>query len=118
MADHSMVRGDTKYINIPVTQPNGTAYNLTGCSLWFTVKRHVGDVDALAVFQLTIGSGIAILSAAGGTAQVTITPALTASLVGNPDRLVYDVQLKSSTNEVFTIEQGTLTVKAGVTLAS
>lgn len=113
----TIVHGDTTVINGHATL-NGGAVNLTGCSLWFTVKNAVTDTDAAAVFQLTSpASGITIASGPAGRFQITIAPAYTSGLPYVVIPLVYDLQMKDVSGNVSTLISGALTVVPDVTRA-
>lgn len=78
-ADIELVRGDTYRRPLTIREPDGTAYDLDGSTVWFTLKR-LGDTaadDAGALTQLTWESGgdsdgITVTSPATGTVTVEI----------------------------------------------
>lgn len=127
MTDISMYRGDTRTITETI-QPlaaDGTqvlgASGITGWSFWLTVKKDPGDADASAVFQKVPGSWTTNNPGNATTAGVvtcTINPADTASLPGYRSVLQFDVQAKDGSGNVFTIDRGTLTVDADVTVTT
>jgi hypothetical protein len=110
----TMRRGDTVKLNITVTR-GGSAVDLTGASIWFTVKNAVTDADP-GVFQKTVGSGIVVTNAAAGQAQITIANADTSAIVGSRT-LLYDIQVKEAGGDITTVANGTITVSPDVTLA-
>ena len=113
----AMTRGDTVSFSIAVTL-SGAPFDLSSCSLWFTAKNKFTDLDNAAVFQKTIGNGIVVTNAVQGLATVTILPADTNSLSLIKTILFWDLQLKDSSNNIYTINSGNLIVSPDVTLAS
>ena len=111
-------RGRTNKINVYVSE-NGAAYDLTGCSLYMTAKSEVTDADAAAIFQLgTAGGTIVVTSAINGQAQVVISPTHTATLPYAKKILYFDLMLKTSQGEYWTIASGTFAVKPNITRAT
>jgi len=94
------IRGDTATFDFAVFI-DGVAANLTGASIFFTVKTSYAVADGAKTFQKTIGAGITVLNAAQGTFRLKIDPADTAALsVSSP--YVWDVQLKLADNSIIT----------------
>ena len=114
-------RGRTNKINIWVTQGGGIgsdqeAYDLTGCALWLTAKSQITDADPAAVFQLSTGAGsISITSAINGQAQAVISPADTDSMPYARKKIDFDLQLKTSDGEYWTIAKGVFVVDPNIT---
>lgn len=113
MADFTIYRGDTVALNVTITS-GGLAYNLTGKSIWFTAKTSYSQADP-GVFQKTLGSGITIVSAANGQCQVVIAATDTNSLGNSKTALVYDMQVKDSSGNIYTVASGNLIVVPDVT---
>lgn len=125
--DLEAVRGDRNEYRILVVNPlDDTPYNLTGVQMWFTGKRNVLDADGAAIFQKTVGSGITIDNAIGGSARVVLNPADTNVLVppANLDErsipewkgiIYYDVQVKTAGGDIFTTVKGRIHVTLDVT---
>lgn len=110
-SNRKMVRGDTYVFEITVFNFDGTAFDLTGCSLRFTAKWDIRNADGSAVITLTTGGGgIVVTSATDGEATVTILPTHTNSLPSHTTKLVYDIQVYRSATEIYTVMQGVLTV--------
>lgn len=117
----SMVRGDSGQL-YTITVSGLSASGLTGCGLWFTAKHDAADADSAAVFQKSIGAGIAVTTvgnaSTAGVALVTIAAADTASLPeGYASHLVWDVQMRDAAGQTTTLTTGTLDVAAEVTQA-
>lgn len=99
----TMRRGDTPLWDVAVTNPDGTPFDLTGYVAYFTAKRSLADADP-GVFQLTIGGGVTITSAAGGLLTIQPRRADTNTLTEDT-RLFVDVQISESgaPDQTFTV---------------
>jgi len=107
-ADLCWTRGDSGRLDVTVTQADGTAYDLTGATLFLTVKNALTDADSAAVIRKEVTvhdngaageSHFEILTGDNATAGVRF----------------YDVQLKDSANKIFTLFGGIWRVLADVT---
>lgn len=117
MADLTVTRGDTLRLTVTVTNADGSAYDLTGATMRFTVKRSVWDDDSaapIALYWISGGaaSGITVSNPASGVATITATGTQTATLVTTAH--VYDVQV-SRGGDTWTVASGMLLVTADVT---
>jgi hypothetical protein len=112
-------RGDTVLLDLALTV-NGVAEDLTGAVLFFTAKDEFTDADTVAPIRKNSSGigGITIVSATGGTAQVTISPGDTSGLSGTEVFLFYDVQLKRSNGQIYTVAEGTICVYPDVTIST
>lgn len=118
MATESLRRGDTATWDLPVVDDHGAPFDLTGCTLWFTVKAgSVADADAVVSCSWVDGgasSGIAVDNPLTGIAVYGITAAQSAALALRI--YSYDVQLKDTIGAITTLVIGSLAVSADVTL--
>lgn len=113
--DLEMFRGDSKVLEGQVTNPvDGEPIDLTGVSMWMTVKKNKTDIDP-GLFQKTIGDGILISDALEGRFKVEIEPDDTDTLLG---KFYWDLQMKNTLSQVFTLVDGTLKVVMDVTKAT
>ncbi len=117
----SLIRGDSKEQIWTIKDPAGAAYNLTGCTLWFTLKASPLDADNLAVLAQHwvsggTASGIAVASPVTGIATHTIMAAESAALTAGRS-YAYDIQLKDAAGKVTTIESGWMAVERDVTIS-
>ena len=112
-----MWRGDDQQISIAVTDDADAPQDITGWDLWLTGKTAKTDLDAAAVFQLTIGSGITVVSAAGGTAPALLANDDTSGLSDDSTVLYVDLQAKDGSGDIHTLQAGLITVYADITLA-
>jgi hypothetical protein len=90
------VKGDTYSLDITITNTSDEPIDLTGCTLFFTVKRNLQDTDAQAIINKTITS---FTSSTTGDASITFN-ALDVDYVGE---FYYDVKIKSSTGIISSV---------------
>lgn len=110
---YKVYRGDTFNLTLPVTL-NGAVYDITGSTLFFTVKNKVSDLDAAALTQKKTGQGITHTSPSSGIAVLAV-PSTETDVWPTNKALPYDVQLKTTANEIFTLETGFITVLPEIT---
>jgi len=108
-ADTCWTRGDSGRLDVTVTQSDGTAYDLTGCTLFLTVKNALADADSLAVIRKEVTAHDAPESGESHF-EILTTDNATAGV------RFYDVQLKDSDNKIFTLFGGVWRVVADVTV--
>jgi hypothetical protein len=108
-ADTCWTRGDSGRLDVTVTQSDGTAYDLTGATLFLTVKNALTDADSAAVIRKEVTSHDAPL-AGESHFEILTTDNATAGV------RFYDVQLKDSANKIFTLFGGVWRVVADVTV--
>ena len=127
MAD--VVRGDTSLWRIPIVNAETMEpHDLTGCTVWVTVKANEDDPDNEAIYQHYMnidGSGTVAESkgmtldvggAEAGIAVQELTQAESALLT--PGNYVYDVQVMTGDGRIFTPINGeTETIVGDITLA-
>lgn len=111
----TIVRGDT-YVESWAITLNGSAVDLTGGKLYFTLKSGYAVADPGSLQLTSPSSGITIDNAAGGLATMTITATQTAALT--PGAYVYDIQFKDSNGKVTTFARGIATVDYDVTVST
>jgi hypothetical protein len=108
-ADVCWTRGDSGRLDVTVTQSDGTAYDLTGATLFLTVKNSLTDADSAAVIRKEVTAHDA--SEAGESHfEIATTDNATAGV------RFYDVQLKDSDDKIFTLFGGVWRVVADVTV--
>ena len=115
----SMFRGDTQILDLTVTQ-DGVPVNIAGSTIWMTAKLSVDDLDIQAIFQVKTPTDIVIVNPAAGTAKITVPASATESMViekGTVVSLVYDIQVKTSTDVISTVDVGTITIRPDITRA-
>jgi hypothetical protein len=113
----NIVRGDDAQLAITVQTADGAAYDLTGCTLWLTIKRSAADADGAAIAQCSTTAGtIALANAAAGEALATVPAAATIALT-ETTQAVYDVQLRTAAGKTHTVVRGRIIIHADVTRA-
>ena len=103
----TLTRGDTRTFRITV-KDNGSAFDLSGYSCYFTVKADKNDADADAIIGPITGS---IVVAANGTVDFELDETDTAVEVG---KYYYDVTVDDGAN-IFTVLESNITVVLDVT---
>jgi hypothetical protein len=107
-ADLCWTRGDSGRLDVSVKDADGAAYNLTGSTLFLTVKNELTDADSAAVIRKEVTSHS---NAAGGISHFDL---LTTDNATAGTRY-YDVQVKDSTNKIYTLFGGLWKVLSDVT---
>ncbi len=124
MASLKSVHGDDRVAIIEATWPvdvpednitAGDSYPLEEVSkLWFTVKRSVKDTDEDAVFQKTYPAGGVEIS--GSEALVAVGAEDVQTLLPEKDtKLVYEVQVLTADDKVWTVDSGEWTFTKQIT---
>jgi hypothetical protein len=107
-ADVCWTRGDSGRLDVTVTQSDGTAYDLTGSTLFLTVKNALTDADSAAVIRKEVTAHDAP-EAGESHFEILTTDNATAGT------RFYDVQLVTSVGDVFTLFGGFWKVVGDVT---
>jgi hypothetical protein len=107
-ADLTWTRGDSGRLDVTVKESDGTAFDLTGCTLFLTVKNALTDADSAAVIRKEVTSHD---NAASGLSHFDL---LTTDNATAGTRY-YDVQLKTSDAKIYTLFGGLWKVLADVT---
>ncbi len=117
MSTLTITQGDTYEFPVTVTdQVSGAPIDLTGASLYLTVKQRPSDADP-GLCQLTIGQGITLLTQSGGTlgqANVRFSPAQTGAFPA-PAFLRWDLQYDNNGGDVWTVSSGIVATQVQVT---
>ena len=103
----------------PNFPPNSVPQDVTGFTVWFTLKRTTVDPDSQAVAQLdnvNIG-GVTISNYAQGQGTVVVGPQATTNFPDGRVHLVYDIQVKDLGGNITTVESGTYCIGPDVTRA-
>jgi hypothetical protein len=105
----SIKRGDTWSRLIEFENEDGNSIDITGWTIFFTVKSEIDDPDIDAVISKTI---TVLSNPTAGEAEIELTPTDTAQTIGS---YLYDIQVKTAANEIFTVLEGILTITQDVT---
>lgn len=112
--DHDMgqiVRGDTFSIKLNVVDKNGDPVDLTGRSIYFTMKQSLNEPDQNAAVRYS--EVISDPEATDGKAVIHILPQYTSTL--NATKYWYDIQLVTNQQKVHTLKRGRIEVILDVT---
>lgn len=108
------IRGDSRVLKIVVTNSDGTPFNLTGCTIFFTLninEEPANDTtDTTAIIKKTATS---IPSPALGIANITLTNTDTKAL--SEDEYWYDIQLKDNSGNITSLARNQFTVIDDIT---
>jgi len=104
-----MTRGDTRTWTLNFTS-SGAAVNITGWTIFFTLKTHVDLPDSLASLQKIITEHT---NAAGGVSQLDLVPSDTSGL--DAGEYHFDLQVVTDGGEVHTLLKGKLILDFQVT---
>ena len=111
-----LIRGDTRKIEITITDEFGVPVNIQGHKIYFTLKTDKTLSDALATLQVT-SVVAADANALVGKTTLILSAANTATVP--PGKYYYDIQWKTTggTPEVTTISLGVVIVESDVTIS-
>lgn len=109
--DITILRGDDQDVEFTVVDSAGVAQNITGWAFSFTVKAGLDDPIASALFQRTVGAGIALTTPLSGILTVSIASANTAAMAGN---YVYDLQGVDTGGLIHTVRLAKFMVRKNV----
>lgn len=104
-----IIRGDDTTISATITNQDDEAVNLTGATVFFTVKRRKTDSDADALIAKEVTSHT---TPASGQTDIELTNEDTDI---RPGAYLYDLQVKDNEDRIISINYGTLRVKTDIT---
>lgn len=112
--DYAFDAGTTVEIPFQATYlANGLAADLTGSAVTCLIKYSARDPDAAALATYTLASGIVMANPSTGAGVVWVKPTATKPIVGRA-LLCYAIRVYLSTNEVYDIQVGQITLGAAV----
>jgi hypothetical protein len=97
--------GDSKILEVTVTDGTGAAVDLTGATIAWQLAKSPGES---ALVSKTIGSGIAVTDAVGGIFEITLDAADTAALSG---RHYHEAEVTDTSGKVSTVLTGAVLIK-------
>ncbi len=105
-----LYRGDSREYNITFTNSSGGAIDISEWKIYFTVKKNYSDSDSQAIIKedVTVHD-----DPVNGKTKITLLPVDTDHLI--PARYYYDIQIKRGEENITTILQGKIRIKADVT---
>lgn len=105
----TVFRGEDKSIMLTFTDADGVAINITGYTIFFTVKANINDADADALISKNITSHS---NPSGGITYLTLTDADTDVAVG---QYPYDFKLKDGSGNFSQSDSGVFEIRQPVT---
>jgi len=109
MSELEVYRGDHKTYTLTFTDGDGAAIDITGWTIFFTVKTSESDADADAVITKDVTSHT---SPTGGLSSIALTSADT-----NIDvkRYHYDIQIKKDDGSIVTVTKDRFSITTDIT---
>jgi hypothetical protein len=105
-----IIRGDTRVINVTVTNSDGSAKNITGATVWFTANATKDpSSDATAAIQKIVTTHT---NPTGGLTTIVLTGTDTNVAAGT---YYYDIQVKDSSGNFISSKQGKFKIKPDTT---
>lgn len=108
----SVYRGDDRTYTLTFKDDDAVAIDITGCTVYFTVKEYDTDADSDAKITKTVTSHT---DAANGITQVSLSDSDTDLTVKN---YFYDIQLKDSAGLITTCAKDSFKVLQDVTTST
>jgi hypothetical protein len=106
-----IIRGDDQGITLYFTDENDSVIDLTGTTVFFTVKKNKADADADAVIA---SSTLDHVNPTGGRTEIQLTHAETVDL--EPGDYFWDAQIKFTDEKIRSVYSDVLTVLPDITL--
>lgn len=108
------IRGGTYTLSITVTSSTGAAFDLTGCTVFFTINASsTPSVDATDSTAILKASTSSFVTPTSGVATITLTAAATAALAEGD--YWYDVKLKDASANMTPLGKNKIKVVDNIT---
>lgn len=113
MARFCIVQGNTEILEIDITNPDCTPFDVTGFVIYFTIKQSLQDTNEDAMFMgSTLSGDVVVLNAPLGIIQITIPASVSKTMrVG---KIYYWDCVITKADQYFTPTSGEIFAKAGV----
>lgn len=108
--DFTMWSGDSKVLEVAVTDVDDEAVVLTGATINYVLQK--SSRGGQAIISKSTTDGISITNALAGKFEITIDASDTADLAGD---YYHECQVTDSSSNVSTIFVGTVTINIGMT---
>lgn len=112
----NLTRGDTQtytlQFNGSTAGTSGSAYDITGWTVYFTLKTDYNLADSAASLQKTVACTNGT-SATNGIATIPIAASDTVNL--SPGEYFFDIAVKTAANETYTVMKGMFDLEFDVT---
>lgn len=105
----TLKRGDTFVRTLYFEDENGNALDITGWTIYFTVKKSIDDSDDDAIIKKDITSHT---DPENGKSELELTPTETAQ---SPGTYCFDIQIKDTQGKILTILEGEIIFTKDVT---
>jgi hypothetical protein len=117
----SLTRGDTQSYTLTFKEANDTLYDISGWTVYFTLKENPDLPDSAASLQkiLTAGTNGTTgfgTSGTSGIATISLFPSDTVNLA--PGQYDFDIQVRTAAAEVYTVLKGKFDLEYDVSRAS
>jgi hypothetical protein len=109
----TLVRGDTQTYTITFKSAAGTPYCIKNWVVFFTLKTNWSLPDAEASLQKIITTFADTTSGTSGVASIPLLPTDTVDL--EPGEYDFDIAVRTSSNETYTVLKGKLDLEYDVT---
>lgn len=103
-------RGDTWSRTMYFQDANGSPIDITGWTIFFTVKAKADDLDAAAVISKTI---TVFSDPTSGEAEISLTSTDTNQAIGS---FLFDIQIKTNLGEIITVLEGIIDITKDITI--
>lgn len=103
-------RGDDWKLDVTLKDEDGLAIDLTGATVFFTVKENESDADTSAVITEDVTSHT---DPTNGETSIEVSDTETDDV--DPGTYYYDIQVKTAAGNIQTVVKGTLTVLTDIT---
>jgi hypothetical protein len=112
-----LIRGDTRKIEITITDEFGVPVNIQGHKIYFTLKTDKTLADSLATLQV---SSVIAADADALAGKTVLVLSSTDMATVPPGKYFYDIQWKTSggTPEITTIDLGVVNVESDITITT
>lgn len=99
------VQGDTQYFDVSVVDSDGSAVDLTGASIKYTLEHRHSSITK------SVGNGITVTNATGGEFEIKLQSADTSSISGTGR---HQVEITDSDGDVATVLGGVVRLIGGL----
>jgi hypothetical protein len=106
----SIKRGDDWSRTLYFEDEDSAPIDITGWTLFFTVKANADDLDAAAIISKTI---TVFTNPTAGEAGISLSSADTNQAIGS---YLFDIQVKTNLNQIVTVLEGILTITKDITI--
>lgn len=109
----AFTRGDNQTYTLTFKQADGTLYCLKNWVVFFTIKTNYSLPDSQASLQKIVTTFADTTSGTSGVATISLEPTDTVDL--DPGEYDFDISVRTSENETFTVMKGKLDLEYDVT---